>query len=292
MPSSAEIRMLLAYPDGAMHDFLKYLNMYYWRDMFRKNKSIKEKSFNDAKEYYDVVINEVKIVSDRISHKDVKSAEFRACASRMGKNVGLFENRLKDFIRSGHCPVRLSKELRAFMPSFSMMIPLANVLAKGKPKLKKEWVRLKPLVKQLKSHLDTGIEKSDNGKVKVVFDIEGDPVVYADKMHLTRAMLNVFHDAVTHSHGETVIVKVDNAKNEVIFSTTNLGRRIPKKIVRVIGEKPYTENIMKQVPHGYGKIAAKSVILAHGGTFTPMNTKKGFQIALTIPKPSTRRMVA
>ncbi|MFA4855234.1 MAG: hypothetical protein WC634_01430 [archaeon] len=298
MAESAEMRLMQRDTSGAMHDLMKYLNPFEWKLLFSRNKSIEDPDFLEAKKAYYEIVDGTDKAMDLVFDKKAKSVDFKATALKLNKDIQLFQGKISAFARSSRCPARLRAEIRGLFPSIKIMLPLSRILIEGKPRLVKRWIKVRPLVAELQAHLNRlrklaklTSEVFDKPLCfpEVSFRVRGNPVVLADKMHLQRVMFNVFHDAVTHSRGEAVVVTVGMTKNSLVFATTNRGRWVSQKVIRLMGKKPYSEDPLKEVAHGYGKISAKDAVEAHGGQFVPKNAPKGFTILSTIPRKLRRR---
>jgi sensor histidine kinase regulating citrate/malate metabolism len=101
-------------------------------------------------------------------------------------------------------------------------------------------------------------------------------------------MFNLFHDAVKHSKGENIDVTVGTTKNSLVFATTNVGRKLPPRVIKLIGERPYTTSSTTELKHGHGKVAAKGVVWKHGGKWLKGNAPKGFRLGFTLPRKPKR----
>jgi len=300
MVESAEMELLRRDTSGLVHDFMKYLNPFEWEIELSKCKSIKDERLSAAKKAFDSVNTDLRVICGMVFDAKDTPSKLRARAESLEANVRQFERQLVSFGRSKKCPKQLAKKIRENMPSFRMLVPLARIFGQGRPKLARRWIRVRPLARQLQLHLRhleelTRLDALVKRKKmvfpkKVTFQVQGNPLVLADKQHLQRALFNVFHDAVTHSRGEPVVVKLRLGREGLVFETVNLGRRIAPKVIKLIGNKPYSENVEASLPHGYGKIAAKDAIKAHGGRFQPENTPTGFRIKLTVPQKRKRRI--
>jgi len=291
MAKSKEIESMLKSSAGAMHDFIKYLpgelvGGLEWEIRARHEK---DKRVSALWNSLTVLRKQTISVMDRIAEGDVSSPAFKKSAAALKRDSLRFHRQMLALAGKADCPPRTAKLLRACAPAIEMLAPVADVLVNGGIVLRPQRLRLKSMVARLRSYKNYEIG-GQHMRGRVHFKVSGDPVVFADKAQLMRAMFNVYHDAITHSRGEPVVVEVSGAKNEVIFSTTNVGRRLARRVIAKIGNEPYSESPVWGVLHGYGKIAAKEAVEAHGGTFLPRNTRSGFKIALTIPKRPIKRV--
>jgi len=274
MAESAEIEMMQRYASGASHDIAKYANGPFWLDIFTgrlflDSASIKNKNFFKAKNAFFVVQNNLSFIMLQVaSHKSLTSKRFKEAAAKIMQNTPIMEKNVSLFLKSKECPKEAARQIAGYLLSFSLVKPLASTLGQSKLVLKKKMFRVKPLIQQLQNHVN--LFKPEY-RPKVSFTVQGNPSVYADPLHFRRAVFNIFHDAITHSSGELIQVNVRETRSNVVFSATNVGRKIATKTVKKIGKKPYTiatEGLL----HGFGKVVSADIAKAHGGSFRPRNS--------------------
>ncbi len=290
-----ELQVMLRYSKGVRHDFLKYLISSKWFRLFYENRSIKDSHFSAASASFNALAKDMDTISGFISRKDIKSKEFKAAVRNLQANIKKFEGEMLIFKKSGCCPARLARKINVYLVPFKMLHPLSNVWLEGKLTLHKTRFKLRPLVKTLEFYFKNSLVAYMEKGAKVSFNVEGNPTIYADRVQLQRAMFNLFHDAVTHSLGEDVAISAKLSKNNIVFSTTNLGRKLQSEIIRRVGRLPYESAIGQKDPRGHGKVAAKDIVIAHNGRFQAKNMPKGFSISIKIPqKPKVlkRRRIA
>lgn len=292
MAEAAELRVMLEDARAFVHDMLKYTEAA-WDWKFLKFKSIKDHDFEAAKKVFYAIAGDIDIIRDLLDSNDFSSVPFKNAAKGVEKKALRFLKSFGRFAGTNKCPRELKAFFRDYSPAFKMVVPLARFLSEGKYVLKKRKVRLRFIVKELEpwfSNLPLKIEGGKYVRTNVSVRIEGDPVVYADPLHLRRAIFNVLNDAIVHSKGELVRVSI-RAKKNVVFSTTNVGRKVERRVLRLIGKVPYTTRDIR-LTHGYGKVAAAGIVEAHGGKFRPWNSPQGFRISLSIPRGQRKRRVA
>lgn len=285
MAESTEFDLLLEDAHAFAHDLIKYSEDAAWDWKFMRFKALKDRDFASARKLFYSLADDVLTIRDLAGSRDFSSRRFKNAARRIEKKTFAFLEIFGRFAKSKECP----KELRAFFRNYStpfrMAIPLARFLADGRYTLRKRKIRLRSVVKEFEpwfSNLPLRVPGGQHVLANISVRIEGDPVVYADPLHMRRAIFNVLNDAIVHSNGEPVRISV-RAKKNIVFSTTNVGRKIENKALRLIGDRPYTTQAVG-VLHGYGKVAAKRIMKAHGGKFTKRNAPQGFRISLAIPR--------
>jgi len=286
-----ELDVLLRYAQGTRHDIVKYLLSSKWERLFYQYRSIANSDFSSAKASFSVFLNSIDEITARINQKDIRSAEFKSAVRSMREKMKKFDGEITRFRNSSDCTAEIGKKIDAYLIPFRLVYPLSNVWLEGKLRLNKTHFKLKPLVKELESCFrDISGVLAEGGNVS--FNIEGNPTVYADRAHLSRAMFNLYHDAVTHRLGENVEIRSRVSKGNLLFSTTNVGRRLQPQVIKRIGVIPYESVPGDKFVHGFGKIAAKDVARVHGGKFLARNTNSGFKISIAIPQQRLRRRIA
>ena len=294
MPESTELKVMLKYAGGFVHDIHKYLGPLVWGFTIGYCNS-KDKDFLAARKAHSEIGRNYKVMERLLYQKKINSMEFKESVINLSKNAAVFLRALGKFVKSGNCPPKFAKTFVNFNLAFKMVIPLCRVLAEGKLKLRKRKVRLRALLEEILPWasgcpIEIGIGREAYfGPAKFSIRVEGDPVVYADPLHLQRAMFNVLHDAIIHSKGEPVTISLRATKRNAVFSTTNVGRMVEREALSKIGKVPYTTRKI-MVLHGFGKVAARDAIKAHGGKFRKRNAPQGFRISLAIPLKRRKRV--
>ncbi|MCR4368295.1 MAG: hypothetical protein NUV67_00110 [archaeon] len=291
---SVDFEIIKNYPEGAIHDMQKYFSFFEWDSFFRKFEDTKNASYLNALEQFKTVRKLMNGLYDKYIHVQYDPAP-TALLQKFESEGKKFDKLLRELSFSRGFPKEASARLSILMSRLRLSIALSESL-RGNMDFRRRWIRVKPLVEELKAYLNSGVQEKPKiiaqrkGKeFSVSFNLQGDPVVLANKLHLRRALFNIVHDAVRHSFGESVIVDVRVNGGNLIFRSVNKGRQVPKQVIRLIGNKPYTTEPNREAPHGYGKIAANEIIRAHGGKFRPANLKSGFALTATLPHARQRR---
>lgn len=105
-------------------------------------------------------------------------------------------------------------------------------------------------------------DKNTGKFIDVSFDPEStNPTVFMDEGDLYRMLRNLLRDAVTHGEENFIrpIVKVE-AANECVYLSVYSAGHLEKRVLQMIGKKPYTTQDRGNVPHGYGKVGARKLL--------------------------------
>lgn len=111
--------------------------------------------------------------------------------------------------------------------------------------------------------------------------------IYADRVFLTRALINIVSNAVEHTPcGGTVFFETREKEKEIAFTISDTGNGFCEEALRHAKEQFYMDDISRssRTHFGIGLYAADSIAEGHGGHLTVKNSKKthGGEVTLTI----------
>jgi len=144
------------------------------------------------------------------------------------------------------------------------------ILEKGQLKLKKEPINIHTIIEDIARKIAIQVEIRD-GSISTVFDAP-DPVISADKVHITNVINNLLDNANKYSPRKPLITVVtQNHNNGVLISITDNGVGINKANQKKIFDKLYrvpTGDVHNVKGFGLGLSYVKFIIDKHAGKVT------------------------
>ena len=130
-----------------------------------------------------------------------------------------------------------------------------------------------------------------NGRpVKVIFRGKNVGQVKFDKALLYRALYNLVTDALSHTPGRPIYVRLEARDGQVAINVTNKGRKLKAWEIKRIGWKRFTR-AWRNRRRGYGKISTRLLTEAQGGTFTAGNSRIGPMLSIAMPRVKRARRI-
>lgn len=152
-------------------------------------------------------------------------------------------------------------------------------------KLKKEWVDLLELSRQVKQFFES--QFMNRGLTCIVEGVASS--VYADRERLQQVLVNLVSNAIKYTPtGGKIQILVENRKDEGVLSVCDTGVGISREDQRWIFERFYRvdkSRSRRTGGAGIGLSIVKSIVHAHGGTiFVESQIGKGSRFTVILPK--------
>ncbi|MBE7706446.1 MAG: HAMP domain-containing histidine kinase [Cyanobacteria bacterium SIG30] len=99
----------------------------------------------------------------------------------------------------------------------------------------------------------------------IIFNAQGDIILCADKLQMTRVVTNLIANAINHgAQGKNISVFVEQKNNNLFFIVENEGATISKDKIKIIFDK-YVTCRNQKIGHGLGLYLSKKIIEKHNG---------------------------
>lgn len=157
--------------------------------------------------------------------------------------------------------------------------------AQSAPELKKEKIDLASFLQETEKQC-RGL--CDIGQIDLTWENSCQAKeIYADRALLTRALLNIFSNAVEHTPcGGKVIFEARQKEKEIAFTISDTGNGFCEEALKHAKEQFYMDDISRssRTHFGIGLYAADSIAKGHGGHLVVKNSLKthGGEVTLTI----------
>lgn len=166
-------------------------------------------------------------------------------------------------------------------------------MEKGKVNLKTEEVDIHEVIDKAVKKVKLQVENR-NGTVNCDYRA-ANPVIHADPVHLTHAVLNLLDNANKYSPGKPdITVTTDDTYSGLLIAVADKGIGIGKRERKKIFEKLYrvpTGNIHTVKGFGLGLSYVKTIVESHGGKISvESEEKKGSKFIISLPYNSENEL--
>lgn len=132
----------------------------------------------------------------------------------------------------------------------------------GRLSLSRQPVRLSEL---LRAACGAGMKQLDTNGNRIVYDFEEKlPLIWADPGRMEQVMLNLLSNAVRHTKGGTITVRLTRAEQRQTVSVSDTGEGMEPEIAAG-ALKEYVTSSGESWRHGYGLYICRQIILSHDG---------------------------
>jgi two-component system phosphate regulon sensor histidine kinase PhoR len=161
-------------------------------------------------------------------------------------------------------------------------------LEKGQILLKKEEINIHEIIREAITNIRLQVENR-GGKIHMQLNAEN-PVLQADKVHLTNVVFNLLDNANKYTlKSPQIWITTESAYSGLLISVKDNGTGISKSNQKKIFEKLYripTGNIHNVKGFGLGLSYVKTIVEEHGGKITlESELNKGSNFILYLPNP-------
>ncbi len=189
-------------------------------------------------------------------------------ASEMLKNPRLFTDSDTESVRKmRHYADIIQKENERLKGQVERVLTMAFLEEKTLD-LKRESVNVNELLDDILSNFSLRIEQL-NGSIQFQ-NKANEPIINADKFHLSNVIYSLLDNAVKYSVGKPeIIVATENTAKGVRLTVADKGIGMEKDVQRLIFDKFYrvpTGDVHDVKGFGLGLTYAKMIVEAHGGT--------------------------